>query len=178
MSLPQTINLAARQIETSRSGQGALGTNLVLLLSAAPLGDELGELQAAVHRNAVRGIGLSVVSLGGSADLSELDSRVLLGQGHRRIFAASDDARAVIEGELRAASRAVARALRLRIRLADGVHLVDVLGSRSLAEEQAERVREAETSIDQTLARELGIEARPGRGRGGDPDSDSQLLRR
>lgn len=159
LSLPQTINLAARQIETSRSGQGALGTNLVLLLSASPLGDELDELQTAVHRNAVRGIGLSVVSLGGSTDLGELDSLVLLGQGHRRIFAASDDARAVIEGELRAASRAVARAVRLRIRLADGVQLVDVLGSRSLEEDRAQRVREAETSIDQTLARELGIEA-------------------
>ena len=159
LSLPQTISLAAQQIETSRSGQGALGTNLVLLLSTAPIGDELGELQAAVHRNALGSIALSVVSLGGSADLSELDSLVLLGQGHRRIFAAGDDARAVIEGELRAASRAVARALRLRIRLADGVKLVDVMGSRSLAEEQAERVREAETSIDQTLARELGIEA-------------------
>lgn len=159
LSLRETIGLAARQIETSRSGPGALGTNLVLLVSGSMIGAELAGLEAQAHRNALHGIGLSVVSLGGSADLTELDSLVLLGQGHRRIITAADDARAVIENELRAASRAVARAVRLRIRLAEGVRLVDVLGSHSLEDGEAERVREAENSIDQTLSRELGIEA-------------------
>jgi hypothetical protein len=49
--------------------------------------------------------------------------------------------------------------VRLRIRLAPGVELVEVLGSRRLEEPQAERVREAEQAIDQRLARNLGIEA-------------------
>jgi Ca-activated chloride channel family protein len=65
----------------------------------------------------------------------------------------------LVDRELHAASRAVARALRLRIRLAPGVKLVDVLGSRRLGEPQAQRVRETEQSIDKRLARNLGIQA-------------------
>jgi Ca-activated chloride channel family protein len=47
----------------------------------------------------------------------------------------------------------------LRIRLAPGVKLVDVLGSRRLDAPQAARVREAERAIDRRLARNLGITA-------------------
>ena len=42
---------------------------------------------------------------------------------------------------------------------APGVKLVDIIGSRPLAEEQAQRVRQAEVSIDQRLSRNLGIQA-------------------
>ena len=49
--------------------------------------------------------------------------------------------------------------LRLRIRLAPGVQLVDVLGSARLDDIRAERVREAEVAIDRRLARNLGIAA-------------------
>jgi hypothetical protein len=84
---------------------------------------------------------------------------VAAGQGSRRILETAAGADALIDRELHAASRAVARAVRLRIRLAPGVKLVDVLGSRRLAEPQAGQVREAEQSIDRRLARNLGIEA-------------------
>jgi hypothetical protein len=47
----------------------------------------------------------------------------------------------------------------LRIRLARGVKLVEVLGSERLDEIRAQKVREAEQSIDLRLARNLGIEA-------------------
>jgi hypothetical protein len=49
--------------------------------------------------------------------------------------------------------------VRLRIRLASGVKLIDVLGSRRHDEAGAQRVREAEQSIDRRIARNLGIEA-------------------
>ncbi len=45
----------------------------------------------------------------------------------------------------------------MRIRLAPGVKLVDVLGSRRLGQPLAQRVREAEQAIDRRLARNLGI---------------------
>jgi hypothetical protein len=51
----------------------------------------------------------------------------------------------------------VARAVRLRIRLAEGVRLIDVLGSRRLDEARAQRVREAERAVDRALAQRLGI---------------------
>jgi hypothetical protein len=111
------------------------------------------------HENAVAGIGLSVVAVGDGADLNAVDRLVLLGQGHRRVLAAAEDAVKLVDRELHAASRAVARAVRLRIRLAPGVELIDVLGSKNLSESAAQRVREAERSIDQRLARNIGIRA-------------------
>jgi hypothetical protein len=53
----------------------------------------------------------------------------------------------------------VARAVRLRIRLAPGVQLVSVLGARRLDELHAEQVRTAEQRIDQRVSRALGIAA-------------------
>ena len=53
--------------------------------------------------------------------------------------------------------------MRLRIRLAPGVKLVDILGSRRLDEPQAARVREAEQATDRRMARYLGIGADRGR---------------
>jgi len=71
----------------------------------------------------------------------------------------SEDADRIVDGELAATSRAVARAVRLRIKLAPGVKLVDVLGSEPLSARRTKRVKEAEKSIDLRLARNLGIEA-------------------
>jgi hypothetical protein len=111
------------------------------------------------HENAVAGIGMSVVAVGGGADLVSMDRLALLGQGHRRVLAAAEDAVKLVDRELHAASRAVARAVRLRIRLAPGVELIDVLGSKNLSDQAAQRVREAERSIDQRMARNIGIRA-------------------
>jgi hypothetical protein len=65
----------------------------------------------------------------------------------------------LIDREFAAVSRAVARAVRLRIRLAPGVELVDVIGSHRLDERTADRVRQSEQSLDLRLARNLGITA-------------------
>ena len=75
------------------------------------------------------------------------------------MLAAAEDAVKLVDRELHAASRAVARAVRLRIRLAPGVELIDVLGSTNLSEQAAQRVRDAERSIDQRIARNIGIRA-------------------
>jgi hypothetical protein len=102
---------------------------------------------------------MSVVSLGGGTDPDHLDRLVAAGQGNRRILASAEEAEALIDRELHSASRAVARALRLRIRLAPGVQLVQVLGSRPLGDPQSQLVREAEQALDRRLARNLGIQA-------------------
>jgi hypothetical protein len=131
----------------------------VLLVSTAPIAEQRESLERMAHENAVEGIALSVVALGAGADLDSIDRLVLLGQGHRRVLAAADDAARLVDRELHAASRAVARAVRLRIRLAPGVELIDVLGSENLSAQAAQRVRDAERSIDQRLARNIGIRA-------------------
>ena len=111
---------------------------------------------------------VSVIGLGDNHDthdLEAIDRIVLAGQGNRRFLrtgsgsASGDIARALVDRELSASSRVVARALRLRIRLAPGVKLVDVVGSRRLGTSDTARVRETERRLDRELARSLGIEA-------------------
>jgi Ca-activated chloride channel family protein len=144
---PLSVALA-RLFETSRRG-GAPG---VALPEAVLLATES-------VRNAVGGIPLSVVSLGGGADPDDIDRLVAAGQGARRVLHSAEAADALVDRELHASSRAVARALRLRIRLAPGVKLIEVLGSRRLEAPQAQRVRQAEQAIDRRLARNFGIQA-------------------
>ena len=95
--------------------------------------------------------------MGQDYDLDDIDQVVLAGQGNRRVLRAEGDATALVDRELSASSRVVARALRLRIRLAPGVQLVDVVGSTRLGTSQAAQVRETERRLDRELARSLGI---------------------
>lgn len=136
-----------------------LGSSVVLLVSPGSLGRDVRVLEAMAHRSAVAGIPVSVVGVGHDADMERLETIALAGQGNRRVLPDASLAEAVVDRELSAASRVIARAVRLRIRLAPGVKLVDVLGSHDLDAAQSQQVREAEQSIDRRLARNLGIQA-------------------
>ena len=159
LDLPQAMNLAIETVRKSDDPAAVLGSSLIMLVSAATLTDQLPVLQPMVHDSAVSGIPVSVVALGERSDPEAVQRLVLAGQGNRRVLNSADAAAEVVAKELHAASRVVARALRLRIRLASGVKLIRVLGSQRLAEPQAQQVREAERSIDQRLSRNLGIQA-------------------
>jgi hypothetical protein len=157
--LANALAEASESVFAGDDPNSVLGSSLVLLATGSSLADDLSELERMAHLNAVAGVPLSVVSLAAQEDLSHIDRLVAAGQGNRRILDRAQAADGVVDRELHASSRAVARALRLRIRLAPGVELVDVLGSRRLEEELAQRVREAEVAIDRRLARNLGIQA-------------------
>lgn len=136
-----------------------LGSSAVVVVTAQPLDGTVAHLERLAHVSAVAGVPVSVVGVGEGVERAQLDRVALAGQGTRRLLTRPADAGALAESELTAASRAVARAVRLRIRLAPGVRLVDVLGSRRLDATAADRVREAERSIDRRVARNLGIAA-------------------
>jgi len=159
MDLLAALHSASQRVRQEDDASAPLGASLVLLVSTAPIAEQRESLERLAHENAVAGIGLSVVAVGGGTELAAIDRLVLLGQGHRRVLAAPEDAVKLVDRELHAASRAVARAVRLRIRLAPGVELIDVLGSKNLSEQAAQRVRAAERSIDQRVARNIGIRA-------------------
>jgi len=159
VDLRQALDFAADKVLEGDDPTAVLGSSLVLLATGSSLAGDVGQIEQFAHRNAVGGVPLSVISFGTGNDLDHIDRLVAAGQGNRRVLATAQAAESVIDRELHAASRAVARALRLRIRLAPGVQLVNVLGSHRLAEPMAQRVREAEQSIDQRLARNLGITA-------------------
>lgn len=159
MDLLAALQSASDSVRQGDDASAPLGASLVLLVSTAPIAEQSESLERMAHENAVAGIGLSVVAVGGGTDLASIDRLVLLGQGHRRVLTGAEDAMKLVDRELHAASRAVARAVRLRIRLAPGVELIDVLGSQNLSEQAAQRVRDAERSIDQRVARNIGIRA-------------------
>jgi hypothetical protein len=157
LSLVGAAAKAIQSVNQDDDPTAVLGSSLVLLVTSQPLGDATGTLSDLAHQSAVAGIPLSVVGVGGNVLPKELER--VAGQGNRRLLELGSEAAGLVDQELSAASRVVARALRLRIRLARGVKLVDVLGSERLDEVRAQKVREAEQSIDLRLSRNLGIEA-------------------
>ncbi|TDI40698.1 MAG: TonB family protein [Acidobacteria bacterium] len=158
-SLVGAVRLAIEMVHAGDDPTMPLGTSLVLVATTRVIGSDMGALSQLAHQSAVGGVSLSAVGVGDNIDRAELERLALSGQGRRYFLEKSADANRIVDEELAATSRAVARALRLRIKLAEGVKLVNVLDSSPLSERQSERVREAEKSIDLRLARNLGIEA-------------------
>lgn len=140
------------------AGERPMGSRSTLLITASPL-DDIEALSHATHRRAVEGVHLSVVPLGDGPAGAAVEQLVLAGLGHRRYLESPARARQLVEDELHAASRAVARAARLSIRLAPGVGLIDIIGSEPLDADRSQRVRDIERSMDERLRRQLGIGA-------------------
>lgn len=161
LSLSEALTRAGRTFDADDSS-APLSSNLILLVTAGRL-SRLAELIQLTHDHAVAGVPTSVVGVGSDVDQGEIDRLVLAGQGQRRLLADPAEAEGLVERELSAAASVVARALRLHIRLAPGVKLLDVLGSRALDRAEARRVRRAEQSIDLRVARNLGLVADRGK---------------
>jgi hypothetical protein len=155
----EALNVAYQALKGEGADDAPIGANLVILASAAPLSIESELLRQRAHQAALEGITLTAVGVGARADMESLASLALAGQGRRRLLDDFNRARAALEEELSASGRAVARAVRLRIRLSKGVKLIKVLGSGPLDEKTSERVRKVEQVIDFKVADTLGIEA-------------------
>ncbi|TDR20484.1 hypothetical protein [Marinicella litoralis] len=164
--LLQTLATAHAWLKSQDDPNAVLGSSAVLLVSANQAfaqTTDLASIETRVQQNAIDGITLSTVSLAGIEHRLPLQRLALLGQGHSRVLAGAQDAQRLIDQELLVSSRAVARALRLQIKLAEGVQLIDVLDSYALSEAQAQKVRDAEQSLDQRMAKNLGIAADRGK---------------
>ena len=159
LGLEEAVRSTAARLRSADDPTAPLGSSLVLLVTSQPLGAVTSRLVATAHESAVAGVPTTVVGIGDRVDLAEIERIALAGQGNRRLLQAPAEAERLVERELSALSRVIARALRLRIRLAPGVKLVEVVGSERLDAAGAQRVRQAERSIDRRLARNLGIEA-------------------
>ena len=156
-ALTDTVQDAVRDVLGADDTEAPLGSEAVMLVTAASLDTVAGRLEGIAHRAALHGVTVSTVGVGTVADLDGLDRVALAGQGSRRVLVDKATAPTLVREELAAVSRVVARAVRLTIRLAPGVKLVEVLGSERLDPTAADRVRAAEQQVDQRLARELGI---------------------
>jgi hypothetical protein len=158
LTLPQAVERAIGIVVGEDDPTKPLGSSVVLVITPNRIAPhELGTLTDMAHESAVNGVPISVVGVGPDISMEQLDQLTLAGQGNRRPLASAADAAGVVERELSSVNRVIARAVRLRIRLAPGVKLVDVIGSHRLGEERAEQVRQAEQSIDRRMARNLGL---------------------
>lgn len=158
-TLLDALKIAYQAVGGEGIDDAPIGANLVLLASAARIPGSTDDLQLDVHLKAVSGITLSTVGVGERADVRSLAALALAGQGRRWLVSGVNAVRPVVEEELSASGSVVARAVRLRIRLAKGVKLVEVLGSHPLSVERSERVREMERAIDKKVSANLGIAA-------------------
>ncbi len=159
LGLVEAVRSAIAAVAGGDDPAAPLGSSAVIVATTRALTSDAEGLGELAHESAVAGIPLSVVGVGDAVDLAELDRLALAGQGSRRLLDEPAAAPALVDRELAAVSRAVARAVRLRIRLAPGVRLIDVVGAHRYGAAAAERVRQTERAIDQRLARNLGIEA-------------------
>jgi len=157
MAVPEAVRAALGALGSGDGERIGLSTPLVLLVTPGIATADGAELEHLAHLGALAGITTSVVGLGPGAQTEALEPIALAGQGRRTVLSTPDEATALVRDEVQAVSRAVARSLRLHIRLAPGVRLVDVLGSHRLDAEQAARVRRAEQATDLELANRLGI---------------------
>ncbi len=159
LDLPEALDAALEVLQGESQPGSPLGSSTILLATARTYGGELPTLEGLAHAAAVASVPLSTIGLGDGIDGEELERLAIAGQGSRRLLTSATAASQLVDRELAAASRAVARAVRLSIRLAPGVRLVDVVGSESLDDLAAQRVRDAEQSVDLKIARSLGIAA-------------------
>ena len=161
--LESAMRFAVRTVTAENTSASIPGAGAVVLVTSQPFGASTVAVERLAMRSAAAGIPVSVVGVGDGYDADAIDRIVLAGQGNRRVMRSAGDAAALVDRELSASSRVVARALRLRIRLAPGVKLVEVIGSERLGTSKVERVRETERQLDRELARSLGIESDRGK---------------
>ena len=159
LGLEEALRTTAAGLQRGDDAAAPLGSSMLLLVTSQPFGRRTDALATTAHRSAVAGVPVSVVGIGDAVHLAEIERVTLAGQGNRRLMHAAAEAERLVERELSALARVIARAVRLRIRLAPGVKLVEVVGAERLDAAGAQQVRQAEKSIDRRLARNLGIES-------------------
>ncbi len=159
-SVCDALALALEKVHAGDDPTMPLGTSLVVVVSGRDPGSDIETLSRMAQASALGGVSVSVVALTPGLDLDRLP---LAGQGRQYGLDQASEAPGIVDRELSSSSRTVARAIRLRIQLAEGVHLVDVLGSEPLNARESDRVRAEERAVDLRLARNLGIEADRGK---------------
>ena len=158
LSPDQALSLALEDLSATDDPSAPLGSSgLVWIETTAQAGSPTMEAQ--IHSAAVAGLPTTTFGIGGKAPSETLERWALIGQGRHYRSDRADRAELQVQQELEAAARTVARAVRLNIRLAPGVELVDVLGSHPLNELDSGRVKAVEQSVDLRMARRLGITA-------------------
>ncbi len=159
LGIVEAVWRASEMVSSGDDPTAPLGSSEVILVTSQTLGGLTGTISEFAHKSAVAGGPVSVIGIGQRVNPAELNQIIYSGQGNRRLFSQPVDAKRVVEQELTAVSKVIARAVRLRIRLARGVKLVEVFDSHRLDKVMSQKVRDAEKSIDLRMSKNLGIQA-------------------
>ncbi|MCW3053850.1 MAG: hypothetical protein JWN14_3020 [Chthonomonadales bacterium] len=139
------------------------GVNRVILLSdgevSAGIQDPQQFQQLVSGASADRDIQTSAMGVGVQFNEDLMLGIARDGKGSYHFLRDGADTRQVFSKELDDLTHVVAKAIHLRIKLADGIGLVRVLGSSTLDSQQTARVKADEKQIDRKVAEELGIKA-------------------
>ncbi|MFK8000046.1 MAG: hypothetical protein AB8H86_10630 [Polyangiales bacterium] len=155
LTLDAALASAIQAVSELTGADSPLGSGLVWLVTPGLDAAEARSLERVAHTGALAGVTTTTIGLSSDTDAEPLETVALAGHGRRWVI---DHApQQIVRQEIQAVSRVVARALRVNVRLAQGTRLVNVLGSRSLSELEAQRSAAAERAVDQQLATRLGI---------------------
>lgn len=134
--------------------------NRVLLLSDGEVTAGVKDAAAFQHLvsvNADKDIQTTSVGLGIEFNEDLMLSIARDGKGNYHFIKDGADTRSVFAKELDELTHVVARAVKVRVQLAEGVGLVRVLGAETLDAAQTKQVKAEERKIDRKVADELGI---------------------
>ena len=144
--------------KTSRPGR----INTVLLLSdGLPTSGNTSPAAIVAQARVAAEAGISTSTVGMGLDYNdELMMGVSeKGQGHYHFVKDAGSVEGIFKAEIASLNRVVARALKLRIVLAEGVVLRRVLGSPQLSDNETRKVRANEKRMDHKFYEELGIKS-------------------
>ncbi len=136
------------------------GVSLVLLLSDGEVTAGVSDparFQSLAAAHVEEDIQTTSVGVGVAFNEDLMLSIAREGKGNYHFLRDGADTTKVFAKELDELTHIVAKAVRLRIRLADGVGLVRVLGAQTLDAAQTRAVKADERRIDRRIADELGI---------------------
>lgn len=136
------------------------GVNTVLLLSdglvTAGISDPAA-FRTLAQEAFDQGIQTTTIGVGLDYDEALMLAIAQAGKGHYHFIQSAEGVERVFQKELHQLTHVVAKAVKVRIVLSEGVELLKVYGSEQLSPEEAKAIREEEKRMDLRVAEELGI---------------------
>lgn len=155
-NLEAGLRLGYAQAESSRDD----AVQLVIVLSDGQPNQGitnpwiLSEMSAAAFQS---GVETTTIGVGDRYEPLVMSTLAEYGAGGYYYLPDASAIEGVLRAELDVRTHPVARGVELRVRLGDGVELLEAYGSRRLNEMEAQRVRRTEVAIDQQEAQRSGI---------------------
>jgi Ca-activated chloride channel family protein len=157
-NLEAGLRMGYGQAQASRGAEDAV--QLVVVLSDGQPNQgitdpwTLSEMAATAFQ---AGVETTSIGVGDSYEPQVMSTLAEYGAGGYYYLPDASSIEQVLRAELDVRCQPVARAVELRVRLGDGVELLEAYGSRRLTEMEAQRVRSAEITIDHQEAYRTGI---------------------